>query len=144
MGVADAPVPPRGHGADMTQPAETLTQLVAERVSESGMTWRQLEGRAVDPETGYRPTKETLRKIAVGVTVKISPELVRAVAAGLSVDPDRAARAAALQYTGYVATNVGSGVVLRDADADDDEMPRARAIVDRWEQEEQQGNHRER
>lgn len=65
---------------------DLLAQLVAERVGEGRrMTWRQVEERAVDPETGYRPVKETLRKISRGITVKVSPELVRAVAAGLEV-----------------------------------------------------------
>jgi hypothetical protein len=123
-----------------TQPAETLTQLVSERVRETGMTWRQVEERSVDPQTGYRPNKDTVWKISRGVTVKISPELVRAIAAGLNVAPARAARAAALQYTGYVATELGQGVVLHDAGAPESDMPQARTILDRWEKEERQDN----
>ncbi|MFD8075868.1 hypothetical protein ACFV3E_24830 [Streptomyces sp. NPDC059718] len=122
----------------MTQPAETqpetLTQLVSERVAATGMTWRQVGERAVDPVTGYRPAKDTVWKIARGVDVKISPELVRAVAAGVGVPQERAARAAALQYTGYVATELGGGVVLHDPEAEADSLA-SRSYLDRWDEE---------
>jgi len=128
-------------GADMepqrmtSEAIETLTMLVNERVGEGRpMTYRAFEAVAVDPEKGYKPSRSTLWKIGQGESVKLSPELVRAVAAGLGIPPERAQRAAAYQYAGYVATETSRGTVVHEAGARPGE--KTQAVLDRWHQEE--------
>lgn len=120
----------------MTNAPETLTDLVAARVGEGrALTYRAFEERAVDPQTGYRPSKGTLWKVAKDQPIKLSPDLVRAIAAGLGMPPERVQRAAAYQYTGYVATELGGGTVLhRPGQAVD--MSKAAAVFARWDKEE--------
>ncbi|WP_425244815.1 hypothetical protein [Streptomyces sp. NEAU-NA10] len=114
---------------------ETLTMLVNERVGEGrAMTWRSFEAVAVDPKGGYKPSRATLWKIGQGQPVKLSPELVRAVAEGLGIPPERAQRAAAYQYAGYVATDTGKGTIVHEAGAEPGD--KAQAVLDRWDQEE--------
>lgn len=97
----------------MTQETETLTELVAARVGPGGvMTYRKFEERAVDPESGHRPSRGTLWKIANGERVIIDKEIVGAVAAGLGLPPERVQAAAAYQYLGMVVTRVGGGLVI--------------------------------
>lgn len=105
----------------MTQQAETLKDLVAERVGEGrDMTYRAFEAKAVDPETGYNPSRDVLWKVGTGRPFKLSPELVRAIAAGLGLPRWRVQAAAAYQYTGLVATSVDGGIVLHDATVEAD------------------------
>lgn len=60
---------------------ETLEQLVAERVGTGrDMTWRQFEDRAVDEESGHKPSRDTLWKIGNGKPTKIDRRVVGAVA----------------------------------------------------------------
>ncbi|MEV6105754.1 hypothetical protein AB0M28_13705 [Streptomyces sp. NPDC051940] len=121
----------------MTEP-QTLTELVAEHVGRGRpMTFRAFEDRAVDPDSGYKPSRTTLHKISQGLPVMLSPELVRAVAAGLGIPEGRAQAAAALQYAGYRGIPVGNGVAVAGPDADGEGgLPKSQAFVDRWEAEE--------
>lgn len=97
----------------MTQEAETLTQLVAERVGEGRrLTYRAFEERAVDPETGHRPSRDVLWKLRHGKSIRVEPSVIRAVAAGLDLPRHRVQAAAAYQFLGLVVTQVGEGVVL--------------------------------
>lgn len=99
----------------MTQQAETLTQLVAERVGEGReMTYRAFQAKAIDPTSGYNPSVDVLWKVGTGKPFKPSPELVGAIAAGLGLPPLRVRIAAAYQYTGLVATPVDGGFVLHN------------------------------
>lgn len=114
---------------------ETLTMLVNERVGEGRpMTWRSFEAVAIDTVANYKPSRATLWKIGQGQPVKLSPELVRAVAAGLGIPPERAQRAAAYQYAGYVATETPKGTVVHEAGAEPGE--KTRAVLERWDEEE--------
>lgn len=120
----------------MPEEFETLTKLVAERVGDSrGMTYRAFESRAVDPVTGYRPSRNTLWKIVNGKGIQVSPALVGAIAVGLRLPLQRVQAAAAYQYTGYVATELESGTVVHEPGAGA-ENSKARAILDRWAEEE--------
>lgn len=117
----------------MTGTPETLTDLVAERVGEGRtLTYRAFEDRAVDPQTGYRPSKGTLWKVAHAQSVKLSPDLIRAIAAGLGLPAERVQRAAAFQYTGYIATDYAGGTIVHEPGVTLDQMPKARAVLDRW------------
>ena len=105
----------------MTQELETLTDLVAARVGRGKpLTYRRFEELAVDPETGHRPSRDTLWKISHGKPIKVDPAIVRAVAEALSLPPERAQRAAAYQYVGLVATEVAGGLVLHEPAVDAD------------------------
>jgi hypothetical protein len=114
---------------------ETLTTLVATAL-DNGLTYRVLEDRAVDPETGYHPARATLWKIAKGQDVQLTPALVRAVAAAIGVTPSRAQLAAAVQYAGYSPTPTSGGVVLRGAGAPPTDLAAERAVIQRWDKEE--------
>lgn len=124
---------------DQEPEPETLTRLVADCLDGRGLTYRALEDRAVDPVTGYRAGKDTLWKIAHGRDIKVRPEVVRAVAAGLGLPLGRVQAAAAYQYTGHVATPVGPGVAVHTPGARSTAL--AHETVGRWEKEEaEQGN----
>jgi hypothetical protein len=85
----------------MTQQRETLTDLVAAAVGPDGRwTYQAFQARAVDPETGYRPSTGLIQKIKEGSLVKINPELVRAIAAGLGKSSREVGLAAFHQYIG--------------------------------------------
>jgi len=85
----------------MTAQRETLTDLVSASVGPGGRwTYVAFQKRAVDPETGYSPSTGTIQKIREGALVKINPELVRAMAAGLGLPVARVGRAAHHQYIG--------------------------------------------
>lgn len=117
---------------------ETLTDLVAARVGRGRpMTFDQFEAAAIDPESGTKPSRGVLWKVAQGKPIMVSAEIVQAIAAGLKVDPDRAKRAAALQYVGLTATDpwphahgpdVGVTVV-HDPRLTGDDLPLTRAVV---------------
>lgn len=118
----------------MTSQHETLTQLVASAIDD-GLTYRALETKAIDPQTGYKPGRTTIWKVANGQKIHLTPELVRAIAAGLSVSPTRAAEAAAVQYAGYVPQTVNGATVLRDVDAPKSDLGPERDLVDQWDRE---------
>jgi hypothetical protein len=99
---------------DVPEP-ETLEQLVADRVGTGReMTWRQFEERAVDEESGHKPSRDTLWKIGHGKPVKIDRRVVGAVAAGLGLPPLRVKIAATYQITGLVVSEVGGGLVAHE------------------------------
>lgn len=125
----------------MTSQHETLTELVAGALAD-GLTYRAFHERAVDPKTGYRPSLDTLHKVSKAKSIRLTPDLVRAIAAGLRMDPLRAQRAAAFQYAGFPATTVDGGQVLREADSPDVPLTAERALIQDWdEQEAESCNH---
>lgn len=87
-----------------TRDTETLAQLVSERAGQRGSalpTFDQMSERSIDPVTGYRPSANLLWKIARAQSVKLTPELMRAIAAGFSLDLERVQEAAARQFLGW-------------------------------------------
>lgn len=121
----------------MTSTPETLTELVAARVGAGrALTYRAFEDRAIDPQTGYHPSKGTLWKVAKNQPIKLSPDLIRAIAAGLGLPTERVQRAAAFQYTGYVATELRGGTALHEPGITPEQMPKAQAALERWAAEE--------
>lgn len=126
-----------------TRDAETLTQLVSARAGKGKPdTFEQLANRSVDPETNYRPSANLVWKIASGQDVKMNPPLVKALAAGLGLPPERVAAAAHRQFLGWYSTKPpfelpddedDDDVVYRVAAAagvTDDEMPAVRAFYE--------------
>ncbi|MEE4545541.1 hypothetical protein V2S66_26685 [Streptomyces sp. V4-01] len=125
----------------MTSQHETLTELVASALA-NGLTYRAFHDRAVDPASGYRPSMATLHKVSEGRSIRVTPELVSAIAAGLRVAPLRAQRAASFQYAGLPATAVGGGEVLREPDAPLVPLEPERALIQDWDEKEaDQRNH---
>lgn len=102
----------------------------------SGLTWRQLGERAIDPVTGHCLPHGNLWKIGQGQPVKIYPALVRAVAAAIEEPEEKVQIAAAQQYVGLVATSTSeasSTVVIAHAPGmGRDDMPRAQELLSRW------------
>lgn len=127
---------------------ETLTSLVAATLTQEGGpdTVDTLWPRCVDPETGYQPSRTTVWKFASyarAETAKISPKLIRAIAAGLGLNVERVQAAAAYQYTGYVASPLAGGTAVHMPGVDASSLPKSQAIMDAWAEEESQvrGNH---
>lgn len=126
----------------MSKEPETLTRLVADRVGDGRelMSYRAFERRAVDPDSGYQPSRNTIWKIRHGKPVNVDPHLVGAIAAGLGLPPERVQAAAAYQYTGYVASRVAGGVAVHEPGRKPG--PRAEETISRWDKEEaERGNH---
>lgn len=127
-----------------TRDAETLTQLVSERAGrrdgQGKLTFEQLAERCIDPKGGYQPSANLLWRIASGQEIKINERLVRAIAAGLGMDDQRVAAAAAHQYTGWVPAplpakpgdEVDDAVVrvARAAGVTPDDMPAVEAFFE--------------
>lgn len=124
----------------MTSDPETLTQLVVAAL-EGGLTYRALESRAVDPETGYKPSRATLWKVAKGQEIILTPKLVQAVAAAIGVSPERAQRAAAVQYAGYTPVGADGGTVLRETDAPASDLTPERSLIKEWDDLESNGGN---
>lgn len=88
----------------MSSPSrDALTCLVQEHVGEGrALRIREFAERAVDPETSWAPSKSLVGNIVAGQQVKVTPALVRAVAAGLDVPLRTVQAAAAEQYLGLI------------------------------------------
>lgn len=128
-----------------TRDTETLADLVSERAGKgpgrgSKLTFEQLSDQSIDTETGYKPSANHLWRISAGHDVKMNPQLVRAIAAGLGVDVTRVRAAAARQFLGWEAADLpGADVdeeqdevvqVARSAGVTPDEMPAVRQFFD--------------
>lgn len=100
-----------------TRDAETLDQLVS-AVAGKGKkyTFEQLANRSVDPETKYTPSPNLVWTIASGKSVKMHPPLVRALAAGLGLDPQQVADAAHRQFLGWYASDPMADESLPESD----------------------------
>lgn len=101
----------------MTQHAETLTQLLRDHVGDGRKyTYRAFLERAIDPETQYTPSRNTVWKVVHGQEIKVNPPLIRALAAGLGMRLDRVQDAAIRQYIGYRADDPFHGEGAQDGD----------------------------
>jgi hypothetical protein len=124
----------------MTRDTETLAELMSERAGKRGSglpTWEQISERAVDPESGYRPSANLLWKVASGQDVKVNPQLVRAIAAGFSLPVERV-RAAAYQqfivgdpFDTPAGDSDGVVRVAQRATDDSKDMPATRAFIEK-------------
>ncbi|TXS55219.1 hypothetical protein [Streptomyces sp. t39] len=121
---------------------ETLAELMSARAGQRGSglpTWEQVSERAVDPDSGYRPSANLLWKVASGQDVKVNPPLMRAIAAGFSLPLERVQAAAARQFLGWqigdpFSTPAGdTDAVVRvahRAGAEGEGMPATRAFIE--------------
>jgi hypothetical protein len=84
--------------------SDALTKLVQEHVGEGRpIRIRDFATRAVDPQTGATISKSTVGNLVQGQRIKITPEVLRAIATGLSVPLAVVQAAAIAQYIGIVA-----------------------------------------
>jgi hypothetical protein len=120
----------------MTTKTETLASLVAAAVDDGGITFAQMSARAVDPQTGYRPSPNMLWKVARQKGVKVNQELVRAIAAGIALPLARVQAAAAYEFTGLVSSALDGGTVVHTPGVEDPEWAKSRAAIADWDEEE--------
>ncbi len=82
----------------MTEQSPTLRDLIQQALN-SGITYRQLEARAVDPDTGATVSRGTLNKIALGKVPTMPSEAhLRAVAAALRAPYESVRQAAIAEW----------------------------------------------
>jgi hypothetical protein len=110
--------------------AKPFNDLIAAVVGPGkAMTVREFSDRAVDPKSGYRPSKSLIGNIIKGQSPQPSPELISAVAAGLG-----RARAvvedAAIQQWIRVG-RVAGHPVYHDAEVSTDDMPLTESAIER-------------
>lgn len=122
----------------MPQQRDALTELVKAHVG-AGRRWstREFAVVAVDPESGWSPSKSLVAKIIAGQGYDVTPQLVSAIAAALELDRQVVAAAAHLQVIGYTDAELSGGapaklIKMIGAEAGDD---KARAVAERWDAE---------
>lgn len=119
---------------------DALTRLVQEHVGRGRrLTFRAFEEQAVDPVTGRRISKSTAENVAKGHQIKVTPEVLRAIAVGIGEDLARVHRAAIRQYIGIEVTdpfNTEPGNddtvvrVAHEVGATAEELEKARRVLD--------------
>ena len=123
----------------MPQQRNALTELVRQHVGEGRrMSTREFAAAAVDPETGWMPSKSLVGKIIGGQGYNITPQLVSAIAAGLELDREVVAAAAHLQVIGYTAVELTRGApatLIRLIGSNDESTEKAQAVAERWDDE---------
>jgi hypothetical protein len=86
-----------------TADRNALTRLVQKHVGKgSPLTLREFAERAIDPGTGTTISKSTAGNLVTGSRIKITPQVLGAIAAGLGVPKRLVQAAAAEQYVGLV------------------------------------------
>lgn len=86
-----------------TAARDALTRLMRKHVGVGrALTLREFAERAVDPVTGTTISKSTVGNLVTGSSIKITPEILGAIAAGLGVPLRLVQAAAAEQYVGLV------------------------------------------
>lgn len=123
----------------MPQQRDALTELVKAHVGAGRrMSTREFAVAAVDPASGWSPSKSLVAKIIGGGGYAITPQLVSAVAEGLGLDREIVAAAAHLQVIGYTETELTRGApakLIRVIGAEGGPDDKERAIAERWESE---------
>jgi hypothetical protein len=102
------------------------------------MSTRDFAAAAVDPETGWSPSKSLIGKIIAGQGYTITPQLVSAVAHGLELDREIVAAAAHLQVIGYTDAELSKGApakLIQVIGAASESAEKAQAVAERWERE---------
>lgn len=85
---------------------DALTRLVQEHVGRGRrLTVRAFEEQAVDPVSGRRLSKSLAGNIVQGHQIKVTPEVLRAIAAGIGESLSTVRAAAIEQYIGIEVTD---------------------------------------
>lgn len=122
----------------MPERLDALTQLMQQHVGThrgGRLTVAAFVERAVDPDSGYRPSNGLVGDLIKGKTPKISPELISALAVGLEMPREVVAAAAHLQLIGYEEHEMSGDPQVRLVKVLGTEIgdaPKARAVADRW------------
>lgn len=136
MGAGKVAVAPE---RDDAQQRDALTELVKQHVG-TGRRWstRGFSEIAIDPDSGWSPSKSLVGKIINDEGYDITPALVSAIAVGLGIDREVAAAAAHFQIIGYTDIELSNGapaVLIRTLNGAGD-TPLARQVAEQWEKEE--------
>ncbi|NEB83929.1 helix-turn-helix transcriptional regulator [Streptomyces anulatus] len=125
----------------MPDRSNALTRLVQEHVGAGRkLTIRDFAEAAVDPASGTSISKSTAGNLVKGHSIKISKEVLGAIAAGLGVPLAQVQLAAMRQYVGVVVddpfgTDPGDDDtvvrVAHDPERTAEDMPAVRAFVER-------------
>ncbi len=125
----------------MPDRSNALTHLVQEHVGDGReLTIRAFADRAVDPVSGTSISKSTAGNLVQGHAIKVTPEVLGAIAAGLGVPLALVQLAAMRQYVGVVVddpfdTDPGDDDtvvrVAHDPERTAEDMPTVRAFVER-------------
>lgn len=102
------------------------------------MSTREFAAVAVDPDTGWSPSKSLVGKIIGDQGYDINPTLVSALAVGLGLDREIIAAAAHLQVIGYTAEELTSGApaqLIRLIGTEGESTEKAQAVAERWDAE---------
>jgi hypothetical protein len=123
----------------MPQQRNALTELVKAHVGVGRrMSTREFSAVAVDPDTGWSPSKTLVGKIIGGGGYDVTPQLVGALAIGLDLDREIVAAAAHLQVIGYTDAELSKGApakLIRIIGAEGESTEKAQAVADRWDAE---------
>lgn len=123
----------------MPQQRDALTEIVRQHVGAGRrMSTREFAAVAVDPESGWSPSKSLVAKIIGGQGYDVTPQLVSAVAAGLELDREIVAAAAHLQVIGYTVAELAKGApakLIRVIGTEPGSDDKARAVAERWDAE---------
>lgn len=140
MNAGEAAVAP---GRGNAQQRDALTELVKMHVGLGRrLSTREFARIAVDPVTGWSPSKSLVGKIINDEGYDITPPLVSAIAVGLGLDREVAAAAAHFQIIGYTDTELSGGapaVLIRRLAGASRDTPLARGVAELWEQEDADG-----
>jgi hypothetical protein len=124
----------------VSEQRDALTELVQQHVGthtgSDKMSVATFVQKAVDSASGYRPSNGLIGKIVRGQSYNVTPELVGAIAAGLSLPRDIVAAAAHLQLIGYEETELEGGApaaLMRRLDAEPGGPERA--MAEKWQTE---------
>ncbi|MFI1467595.1 hypothetical protein [Streptomyces wuyuanensis] len=99
---------------------------------------REFSAVAVDPDTGWSPSKSLVAKIIGDQGYDITPQLVSALAIGLGLDREIVAAAAHLQVIGYTDDELSKGAparLIREIGAEGGPTDKAQAVAERWDAE---------
>jgi hypothetical protein len=121
----------------MAQQRDALTELVQQHVGthtgSEKMTVTAFQRKAVDEESGYRPSTGLIGKIIAGDSYTVTPKLIGAIAAGLGIPREIVGAAAHLQLIGYTEGELEEGAVatlMRRIGVEPGDSERS--IVKRW------------
>lgn len=115
---------------------DALTELVQQHVGQGKrLSTRAFAAAAVDPITGWSPSKSLIGKIIKPQPYIITPQLVSAIAAGLGLPREVVAAAAHFQVIGYTESELSDAstakaihrIGLRPRN-----MPKSQAVSDSW------------
>ncbi|MFI1287418.1 hypothetical protein ACH4VM_02720 [Streptomyces sp. NPDC020792] len=112
---------------------ELVQQHVGTHTGPDKMSVAAFVQRAVDPDSGYRPSNGLVGKVVRGQSYVITPQLVGAIAAGLNIPREVAAAAAHLQLIGYEKAELKGGApatLMRRLGAEPGEAERE--VAEKW------------